>query len=197
MFWACGTFRLSWGRMIWDKLGSFFTFQGNHFHRVSSCSIISTIFSSAQLSQCRRNVPSGSEASATDESNPKLALEPSLARQGRSSLVPITAPKESTPIAKAATVPGRRRHCMALFWRRRAGATNCGRQVVLTCRRGAASSSSFCTLWGGLIIMDGCLAVLQSSCRENKSPGGNDGLVFFFSIMVRRRPFLRCDNTWH
>lgn len=64
---------------------------------------------------CRRNVLPGSEASATDGSNPKLALEPSLARQGRSSLGADNGTEESTPDAKAATVPGRRRHCMALF----------------------------------------------------------------------------------
>ena len=59
-------------------------------------------------------------------SNPMLASEPSLARQGRSSSGADNGTEEAkesgamSPDAKAETVPGRRRDCMAIFWRRRA-----------------------------------------------------------------------------
>lgn len=157
LFWA-------WGRgWIWDKLGSFFTFQGNLFHRVS-CSIISTISPSVFVLRdidYRRRVggmssPAAKRVRRTDPTQSWLWSRVSPDKAGRL-WVPITAPKSPPPMPRQQRFRAGADTAWLFFWRRRACATNCGRRVVLTCRRCAASSSSFCALWGGLIIMDGCL----------------------------------------
>lgn len=154
--------------------------------------------------QCRRNVVSGSEASATDRIQAELGFTAeSLARQGRSSLTLWCRQRHRRvhPNAKAKTVPGRRRDCRALFWRRRACATNCGRQVVLTCsiqfqflhlvgwidNHGWRPCCWPCCgiFWG--FMMKSLRVAMMGWCSSFPS------LEARATVVVRSR----CDNTWH
>jgi hypothetical protein len=138
-------------RYLRDKLGSFFLFNGHLFHRVSYSIISTNLFGvflvlgrfdaagleMATSSLCWRNVPSGS------------AWEPSLARQGRSPLMPITAPKRPRNLGRRAprcqgrNGPGPAPRAAWLFSADGGRTTNCWRQVVLTCSGRVCGHASF------------------------------------------------------